>query len=111
MINIAKKTKIYLKKLGFFVALLLLTSTTTVFASESKKMEPLKVVHLMQFNEASTSSNLFFWDQKYREKLQSKVDAVTTAKKNTVSERIIAGALGIVLEFTSNDSFNKLEVN
>ncbi len=100
-----------LKLLAFFVAVLLLNGfNSSVQANQLEKTSTLYANNLMNYG-SSMADNLY-WNNEYINKLQSQIAAKTQSglKKNSMGERLIAAGLGLVMEFTTNNTYNELIV-
>lgn len=107
-----KKSGKRLKLLGFFVALVLLNGFhSPVQATELQKTSSLHASKLMDSYQSSIVGSYNYWNNNYSTQSQTKFQkAQTGAKKNSLAERMIAVSLGILMEYTSNNTYNELIV-
>ncbi len=108
----SKKLVKHLKLLGFFVALLLLNGFhSPVQATELEKTSKLYASKLMDSYQSSIVGSYNYWNNNYSNQAQTKFQATqSAAKKNSLAQRMLAVSLGILMEYTSNNTYNELIV-
>jgi hypothetical protein len=95
-----------LQTFSIFTTLILLNNP--VYANELQKDSKLYASNLMKPYHSSASDS-FYWNHDYKTKLQSQINArQSSTKRNTLVERLAAISLGIVMEFTTNDTYNEV---
>lgn len=91
-------------KTVIFSVVILLTSPFA-HAEDAKKFD-------FGFNKIF-SKDIFYWDNNFKEKLESAAaqEKTKASNKSSLVERIAASTASLLVEFTSHETFNNIEVN
>ena len=94
-------------RFGAFL-LLLVSLSQNAFAEENAH----KFNFFSKTYGSAVSQNVYYWSSDFKTKLQSQIPTATKedSKKNSIGERIAAVGLSLLVEFTTSQSFNDIEV-
>ncbi len=95
-----------------FTFILFVGFSHPIFAGEVQTDRALRSKYLIDSYALTIRNNTLIWDPNFHEKLiQTGTHQESLNQSASIGERVMASTLGIILEFTTNDSFNQLDIN